>query len=284
MTRAIGLFFPPALHRLPSRLLRVLALAAVPAWAALACSAAHAQFALAVSPPRFELNGKPGERVRDVIELTHSDVRQGEYTFKTADWTLKRDGSVDFTEELAPGSCRPWVAIERREVSIAAGKPYRYRFEVTPPPGTPPMECRFAVLIEGKERTNAPGTPVAMAARIGVIAYVAIGEVQPVLDIAGAVVLKLEGKDRAVLRIRNTGTAHGRLAGFLNGTDASGARLEFQPATTPIMPGETRDIALTATRPGDAETAVEVRFPVTVTGSLEWGKSGSFKVNERFTQ
>ncbi|WP_170217212.1 hypothetical protein [Variovorax gossypii] len=278
MTRAIG----PLL--LSSRLLRALALVAAPAWAALSAIPAQAQFALAVSPPRLELTGKPGERVRDVIELTHSDARQGEYTFKTADWTLKPDGSVDFSDELAPGSCRPWVAIERREISIAAGKPYRYRFEVTPPPGTPPVECRFAVLIEGKERTNAPGTPVAMAARIGVIAYVAVGDVQPVLDIASTAVKLVNGQNQPILRIRNTGTAHGRLAGFLNGTDASGARLEFQPATTPIMPGETREIALTASKPGDADTAVAVRFPVTVTGSLEWGKSGSFKVNERFAQ
>ncbi|MFS2207443.1 hypothetical protein [Variovorax sp. Varisp36] len=275
MMRAIGF---------SSRLLRVLALVAFPASAAFVGTGAQAQFALAVSPPRFELSGKPGERVRDVIELSHSDARQGEYTFKTADWTLKPDGSVDFSDELAPGSCRPWVAIERRELSIAAGKPYRYRFEVTPPAGTPPVECRFAVLIEGKEHTNAPGTPVAMAARIGVIAYVAIGDVQPVLDIAGTAVKTVNGKDLPVLRIRNTGTAHGRLAGFLNGTDASGARLEFQPATTPVMPGETREIALTATRPGDTDAAVTVRFPVTVTGSLEWGKSGSFKVNERFGQ
>jgi hypothetical protein len=133
MMRAIGLSSP---------LLRALALAAIPAWAALAATGAQAQFALAVSPPRLELTGKPGERVRDVIELTHSDARQGEYTFKTADWTLKPDGSVDFSDELVPGSCRPWVAIERRELSIAAGKPYRYRFEVTPPPGTPPAACR----------------------------------------------------------------------------------------------------------------------------------------------
>lgn len=277
MTRAIGLLFS-------SGLLRALALLAIPAWAALAGTSAHAQFALAVSPPRLELTGKPGERVRDVIELTHSDARQGEYTFKTADWTLKPDGSVDFSDELVPGSCRPWVAIERRELSIAAGKPYRYRFEVTPPPGTPAMECRFAVLIEGKEHTTAPGTPMAMAARIGVIAYVAIGDVQPVLDIAGTTVKTVNGQAQPVLRVRNTGTAHGRLAGFLGGTDASGARLEFQPATTPIMAGETRDIALTATKPGDTDTAVAVRFPVTVTGSLEWGKSGSFKVNERFAQ
>lgn len=68
---------------------------------------AHAQFSLAVSPPRFELSTRPGERVREVLELTHSDARAGAYKLKTADWTLRPDGSVDFSDELLPGSCRP---------------------------------------------------------------------------------------------------------------------------------------------------------------------------------
>ena len=89
-------------------------LAVLIAASATAVVPARAQFSLAVSPPRFELSVKPGEQVREVIELTHSDVRAGAYKLKTADWTLRPDGSVDFSDELLPGSCRPWVAIERR--------------------------------------------------------------------------------------------------------------------------------------------------------------------------
>ena len=243
---------------------------------------AQAQFSLAVSPPRFELSTPPGERVRDVIELTHRDTPSGAYKLKTADWTFRPDGSVDFSDELLPGSCRPWVAIERRELTITSGRPYRFRFEVTPPAGTPPTECRFAVLIEGQQPATAPGVPMALGARIGVIVYVAVGNVAPVLEIVGASVRTVDGRPAPVLKIRNTGNAHGRLAGFLSGTDAGGTSLELQAATTPIMPGETRDIALAANKPGEAENAVTVRFPVTVTGKLEWGKSGSLPINQRF--
>lgn len=244
----------------------------------------HAQFALAVSPPRLELAGKPGERLRSVIELTHADTQPGQYTVKTADWKLKPDGSVDFSEELLPGSCRPWVTIERRELNLPDSRPYRYRLEVNAPPDTPPTECRFALLIEGKQQTPASNLPMAMAARIGVIAYVTIGDVQPVLEIVGSAVKTVEGKALPALRIRNTGQAHGRLAGFLNATDASGTRLEFQPSTTPIMPGETREVPLTSTKPGDPDTPVAVSYPVVVTGTLEWGARGSIKINERFAQ
>lgn len=245
-------------------------------------AAAHAQFSLAVSPPRFELSAKPGERVREVIELTHRDTRAGAYKLKTTDWTFKPDASVDFSDDLLPGSCRPWVAIERRELSITPGRPYRFRFEVTPPADTPPMECRFAVMIEGQQAATAPGVPVALGARIGVIVYVAVGDVAPVLELAGSSVQTVDGQPTPMLKIRNTGTAHGRLAGFLSGTDASGTALELQASTTPIMAGETRDIALVANKPGDTETAVAVRFPITITGKLEWGKNGSMPINQRF--
>jgi hypothetical protein len=268
--------------RFPSRRRTAFRLAMALSASAAAAVPAQAQFSLAVSPPRFELSTQAGERVREVIELTHSDARAGAYKLKTADWTLRPDGSVDFSDELLPGSCRPWVAIERRELSIAPGRPYRYRFEVAPPPGTPPMECRFAVMVEGQEPTTAPSMPIALGARVGVIVYVAIGEVAPVLELAGTAVKSVDGRPAPVLKVRNAGNAHGRLAGFLSGKDADGTTLEVQASTTPIMPGETREIALLATRPGDPETAVAIRYPLTVSGKLEWGRKGSIAIEQRF--
>ncbi|MEJ8854884.1 hypothetical protein WKW79_09915 [Variovorax robiniae] len=248
----------------------------------LACPAALAQFALAVSPPRFEIRAEPGKPTRQVIELSQVDARPGTYRVRTADWVLRPDASVDFSDDLAQGSCRPWVAIERREVVVSPGRPHRFRIEVTPPLDTPPSECRLAVLIEGKEQAAGPGMPIGLAGRIGVIVYVAVGQVQPALAIVGSAVQQINGQRMPVLKVRNDGSAHGRLAGFLGGTDASGTALEFTAASAPILPGETRDIALTATRAGNADAQVQVRFPVTVRGTLEWGESGSMPVDERF--
>lgn len=272
-------------ERLRCRGLTALLSAGLAALAALTTTTpAQAQFSLAVSPPRFELSVKPGERVRQVLELTHSDSRAGAYKFKTADWNFAPDASVSFVDELLPGSCRPWVAIERRELSITPGRPYRFRFEVAPPADTPPMECRFAIMIEGQQPAAAPGMPIALDARIGVIVYVAVGDVAPRLELVGSSVRTVDGQAVPVIRVRNTGTAHGRLAGFLTGTDASGTRLELQASSTPILAGETRDITLLATRPGDTETSVAVKFPLTVDGKLEWGKNGSMPIDQRFAQ
>ena len=261
--------------RLRSLLLFALGLAAL-------CPAAFAQFALAVSPPRFELKSKPGAPIREVIELSQVDAHPGAYTVRTADWTFKPDASVDFIDALAPNSCRPWVAIERKELTVTPGRPYRFRFEVAPPADTPPTECRFAILIEGKEQAASPNMPIGLSARVGVVVYVAVGDVQPALSVVGATVQTVNGMKVPVLKVRNDGTAHGRLGGFLKGTDASGTALEFTAATLPILPGETRDIALGAARPGNADAAVQVSFPVTVRGKLEWGESGSTEIDQRF--
>lgn len=251
------------------------------------CGVQHAragEFALAVSPPRFELELKAGERTRQVLEITSASAEATPLSAKTADWTLGSDNSVTFYDELQPGSCRPWVAIERRELSVSSGRPYRFRFEINAPADASPGECRFAIMLEGQEQfSRAQGGPaIPFSGRLGVVVYLAMGGAAPVLSVTGASVQTINGKATPVLQIRNTGSAHGRLGGFLTGTDVSGKTLEFSPSSLPILPGETRGIVLNATRPGDQDTEVAVKFPVTVRGKLEWGKGQTQTLDQRF--
>lgn len=251
---------------------------------ALLLPSAHADFAVAISPPRFELQAQPGQLVRQALEITNASSKPGMYRIRTADWTYSRDAAVEFLDDLAPGSCRPWVALERRQLTVAPGRPYRFRFEVTPPPGTPPTECRFAIMVEGEEenaRTGALAVP--FNARMAVIVYMAVGGAQPRLSVVGSTLHVVEGKQRPALQVRNDGNAHGRLAGFLQGTDDVGTRLDFTPSTLPILPGETRTIALLPTRPGQPEAEVLLRFPVAVKGRIEWGKGQSQEIDLRFS-
>ena len=240
-------------------------------------------FAAIVSPPRFELTAKPGEKVRQVIEIGNAGTQAAKYHFKTADWTLDKSGGVSFDESLQPGSCRPWVAIEKREVTVAGGGKYRYRFEVAPPADAPAGECRFALLIEGDEQTvkAANGPPVPVAGRIGVIVYLSIGGAAPKLELVGSQVATINGEATPVLQIKNSGNAHGRLDGFLSGTDAGGKKLEFSLSTLPVLPGETRTISLIINR-GEQEALTKIKFPITVRGNLEWADK-SVPFEQRFT-
>jgi fimbrial chaperone protein len=241
--------------------------------------AAFAQgFAALVSPPRFELAAKPGEKVRDVIEITNASAQTAKYRVRTADWTLAADASVTFDDTLKPGSCRPWVAIESRQISVSAGGKYRYRFEVAPPADAPAGECRLAILIEGDEQqVQTPGGPAfPIAGRLGVIIYVTLGGAEANLEVVDTKVAAVNGEELPVLMVRNSGNAHGRLAGFLSGTDAAGAKLEFTAASLPILPGETRAISLAVYR--EKDEPIKIAYPITIRGKLEWGgKSSAFE-------
>ena len=240
---------------------------------ALLCTldAAAQGFAALVSPPRFEVTVQRGESHREVLEITNASAQSARYRFRTADWTLDPKGAVVFSDALSAGSCRPWVAIESRSITLAGSGKQRYRFEIAPPADAPAGECRFAILIEGDEQSvQTPGGPsFPIAGRLGVIVYATLGDAKPVLEIAGTRTESVEGQVMPVLMVRNSGTAHGRLTGFLTGKDAAGKEHELTPSSLPILPGETRAIPLAFHR--ERDEPVRIAYPVTIRGTLEWG-------------
>lgn len=257
---------------------------ALPAVAALLTwPAAQAQFAAAVNPPRFEIEAKAGQTVRQVLEVTHAGAGTGMYRVYTTDWTMDDKGAVTFYDTVQPGSCRPWVAIERREISVPRGARVRYRFEVSPPPNAPAGECRFALMIESKpQELQAGETAFPMSGRIAVIVYVAVGGVRAELVPIGGEMGEFDGSVVPILTVRNEGNATARLSGYLKAVDAAGKQVELAPEAVPILPGQTRKIALQVyeppPKPGSLQAAprkVTFSYPLTVRGVMEFGLPGS---------
>jgi hypothetical protein len=242
---------------------------------------ADAGFAALVSPPRFEVKGKPGTTVRQVFELSNRSAAPAKFRIHTADFTLGADYSVAFHEELIPGSCRPWVAIERPLVSLPGGGTIRYRFEVAVPADAPPGECRFGILIEGDEPsvTQAQSLQLPVVGRIGIIVYVKVGDGTPKIEVFGPEVASLNGVRVPALRVHNSGEVHARMSGFLTGTDAAGKKYDVTPSDLPILPGEERLVYLTPSTPEQEHP--QASFPMTVKGTLEWGDQ-SVELNELF--
>lgn len=235
--------------------------------------AAFAQggFSALVSPPRVETGIKPGQTTRQVLEVTQVGPLIGRFRVYTSDWTLNAGGGVDFSEELKPGSCRPWVALERREMTVPGNGKARFRFEITPPADAPTAECRFAIMFEGLDTSNASsgGISFPVSGRIGVIVYAGMADTKPELKILTQLV-SADAAKLPTLQVQNTGASHGRIQGLLTGADAKGVKLEFTPSSLPILPGETRAIVLNANIEG-AGLVKEINYPVTVKGALEWG-------------
>jgi hypothetical protein len=228
------------------------------------------EFAALVTPPRVEARMEQGKTLRQVLEISHVGAQSSTYRIYTADWSLAADGSVTFFEPLQPNSCRPWVALERKELTLAPQGKHRFRFEITAPADAPAGECRFAIMIEGRDvKVNTPGgVSFPMAGRIGVIVYANVGKGAPVIEVVGTSTEIIEGRATAVVKVRNSGNAHGRLSGVLTAKDANGASFEVSPTTLPILAGETRHVALVPS-PED-KVAQNARFPLSVSGELEW--------------
>ena len=104
------------------------------------------------------------------------------------------------------------------------------------------------------------------------------GNVASVADQPGTLVVSADARIDGEVQ-----AAHIVVSGSINGPVHATETLELQAGTTPILAGETRDIALVANKPGDTENTVAVRFPITIAGKLEWGKSGSLPINQRFS-
>jgi hypothetical protein len=233
-------------------------------------------FAVIATPPRFEITGQPGVVNRQVIEITNASPTPGKYSLKTADWTLDANGGTQFYDALAENSCRPWVALERLEIAVPSGAKYRYRFEVKPPANITATECRFAIMVSGAEQTakTADGIAFPFSGRLGIIVYVAVGDVKPKLEVISSAVKTIDNVKKPVISVQNSGNAHGRLAGFLSGTDASGKKFEFSPSGLPIMAGETREITLDIQQLENAPIPT-IQYPITIRGKLEWNQQST---------
>lgn len=247
------------------------------AWlAALTLSAGVAQaqgFAASVSPPRVELATPAGQTVRQVLDINHASLQSGRYRVYTNDWVYQKDGTVAFSDELLPGSCRPWVALERRDLTIAAKGRHRFRVEVTVPALSPNAECRFAVMIEGQDPVQVQQEGIAMpvSGRIAVIVYVAVGDAKAKLSVAAHRTLAGPESTVALLDVKNAGNATGRLDGVLEAVDADGVKVELMPSNMPILPGETRSVALAPLAP-EGKAPPLLKYPLKVRGTLEIGK------------
>lgn len=272
----------PAALATPARRLRAAFFSL--ALAATAGGALAAPFELAVSPSRFELTGKSGVRVGQSLDIHNLASAATEVSVRTIDWSYSAEGNIGYHDDLQPGSCRPWVTLERRSVSVPARGKKSFRFQIDPPAGSARGECRFMIAIEGTEpaqqaliQGGGASLSLPVTGRIAVAVYLMLDGAEPRLEMKQIASSEAGGKRRTVVTVTNTGDAHGRLEGSLDATDGKGRAFELVPEGTPILPGQTRTLALVPKGEG-GQPAPEPAYPVKASGTLDWEK-GSFKVN-----
>jgi hypothetical protein len=252
-----------------------------------AASIFAAPFEIAVSPARFEISGKSGARVGQSFDMYNVGKVANEVSIRTLDWSYSPEGGITYIDELLPNSCRPWVTLERKTAKISANSKVAFRFQVEVPTDAPRTECRFMLAIEGVEPAykgviegGGASLSLPVSGRIAVAVYMAVNGAESKLTMTQVGMKEINGKRTPSVTVTNTGDAHGRLDGALDTLDAKGLAFELAPEGTPIMPGQTRTLALTQ-RTEPNQKPKELIYPFKSTGTLDWEK-GSFKINAEF--
>jgi fimbrial chaperone protein len=265
----------------------LLALAGALAAAALSVPATAASFEVAISPSRFEVSGKSGARVGQSLNIFNVGNAPTEVSVRTLDWTYSEEGNVTYHDELVPGSCRPWVTLERRSLRVPPQGKSSFRFQIDVPPDAPRGECRLMLAVEGVEpayraqlQNGGASLSLPVSGRIAVAVYVTVNGAAPKLEVKQLGVQDLRGQRTPVITVTNTGDAHGRLEGGLESVDAKGEKFDLLPEGTPILPGQTRTLPLQP-RVEENRKPPTITFPVKSSGQLDWDL-GSFKVTTEF--
>jgi fimbrial chaperone protein len=252
-----------------------------------ATGAIAAPFEIAVAPSRFELSGRSGARLGQSLDIHNVGATATEVALRTLDWTYSTQGDISYHDALQSGSCRPWVTLERRTVTVAPRSKASFRFQIDPPADMPPGECRFMIAVEGVEPAyraalgqGSTSLSIPVSGRIAVAVYFAVNGAEPKLNLQEVGMKDMRGQRMPALTVTNTGNAHGRLDGSLDATDAKGLRFELVPEGTPIMPGQTRTLALQVKGDGQGKVPVPA-YPLKASGLIDWDK-GAFRVNAEF--
>jgi fimbrial chaperone protein len=202
-------------------------------------------------PSRFELSAKSGARLGQSLDIHNVGLTPTEVSVRTLDWGYSPEGEISYLDALQPGSCRPWVLLERKTVKVPARGKTAFRFQIEPPADAPRGECRFMLAIEGVEPAyraaigqGGASLSLPVTGRIAVAVYVLLNGAEPRLALSQVGTREVRGQRTPYVTVSNTGDAHGRLDGSLDATDAAGARFEMVPEGTPVLPGQTRLIPL----------------------------------------
>ncbi len=225
-------------------------------------------FLASISPARLELKSEPGKVVRGALTIENMGREPANYLVRSSEWDYTEAGQSLFSDNLKNQSCRPWLRLERRKISVQPRAKRNFRYEFHVPAGTPAQECRLAVLIEGEDLGGVAqaggGLALPVKGRMAVIIYLSVGNVKPALSFTGPV-----ASGGSALRFANSGNATGRVVGLMRGKDAANNDFDVSVSKQPILPGQRRSLALAFSQPGTRKTATPT-YPVTVSGDLFW--------------
>lgn len=211
---------------------------------------ARAQFGLALSPMRTELNVAAGSQRNGSLTIANDSKEPGRYRAEILDLSIDKEAVPQFEKSIPSEtgfSCKDWVTANPMEAEIVGSGLVivRYTFKVPAdaPERTYHCALAFTELPDPKKQQGAMG--IVALLRLASTFYITVGHPSPAGEVKQIAIEKINAPEtagyRAVISVENSGLTNLRGAGKVEIVDEGGKIVQSSefPAVV-ILPSRTQ--------------------------------------------
>ncbi len=203
---------------------------------------------LAVTPPTFELNGNPGDNIKNTVRLDNMHPYPVEIAVDLRNFTaVGEDGAVGITEEQNNFSLASWIEITPKTITLAPKTSQYFTFNIKVPLQAEPGGHFGSLIFRTIPTEKLEGSGASLAQEIGALVLLRIaGETVEQANIESFNPVKSlfeKGPVGFEIRVRNQGNVHTKPSGTIIITNMLGSQVAsvvVEPKN--ILPAATRKL------------------------------------------
>lgn len=206
---------------------------------------------LAVTPPTFELDGNPGDTLKNTVKLENMHPYPVEIAVDRRNFTaVGEEGAVGLTEEDTSFSLASWIEVIPSTVTLAPKSAQYFTFTIKVPLQAEPGGHFGSLIFRTIPTEKLEGSGATLAQEIGSLVLLKIAgetvEQAQIESFATSKRLFERGPITFETRLKNLGNVHTKPAGTITVTNMLGqqvATVKVEPKN--ILPGATRKLTST---------------------------------------
>lgn len=203
---------------------------------------------LAVTPPTFELNGNPGDNIKNTVRLDNMHTYPVEIAVDLRNFTaIGEEGAVGLTEEQTSFSLASWIEVTPRTITLAPKTSQYFTFNIKVPLNAEPGGHFGSLIFRTIPTEKLEGSGASLAQEIGALVLLRIaGETVEQASIDSFITTKNifeTGPVSFVIRLKNQGNVHTKPTGNIIITNMLGSQVgsvSVDPKN--VLPGATRKL------------------------------------------
>ncbi len=203
---------------------------------------------LAVTPPTFEINGNPGDTIKNTVKLENMHPYAVEIAVDRRNFTaVGEEGAVGLTEEDTSFSLASWIEVTPTSVTIPPKTAQYFTFNIKVPLNAEPGGHFGSLIFRTIPTEKLDGSGASLAQEIGSLVLLRIaGETVEQANIESFKTIKSifeQGPVNFEIRLKNQGNVHTKPSGTIVITNMLGsqvASITVEPKN--VLPGATRKL------------------------------------------